>query len=237
MSDRDDTVQTTLSGDEVDDDELVLSAYVGTNAEVFPRVLQLHVDDGSRVADVTYGKGVFWKQVPPDKYDLCATDIDPEKSRDTEGGIDCRELPHPDDSFDCVVLDPPYAEGFYRDSEAKTAGVGTHSNFRDSYTSPNTETSSSKYHEAVLDMYFRAGEEAVRVLDEDGTLIVKVQDEVSANTQHLTHIEVTNYYEKELDLYTKDLFVVVRENRPSVAGMDRQVHARKNHSYFMVFTR
>lgn len=64
---------------------------------------------------------------------------------------------------------------------------------------------------------------------------MKTQDEVSANTQELTHIQITNFYEDELDLYTRDLFVVVRSNKPAVSGMDTQVHARKNHSYFLVY--
>jgi hypothetical protein len=33
----------------------------------------------------------------------------------------------------------------------------------------------------------------------------------------------------------EDLFVVVRKNRPGVSRMITQVHARKNHSYFLVF--
>ncbi len=232
----DDTVQMSLSGETVEDDGLIMSAHIGTNDDVFPKVLSLHVDNGAKITDVTYGKGVFWKQVPPDKYDLVATDINPEKSPDTEEGVDCRNLPYEDDSFDCVVLDPPYASGFFRDDAEKRPGKGTYESFRDSYTSANTDTS-SKYHQAVLDLYFAAGKEAKRVLRDSGTFIVKVQDEVSANTQHLTHIEITNFYERELDFYTKDLFVVVRPNDPHVTGIERQVHARKNHSYFMVYER
>ena len=34
---------------------------------------------------------------------------------------------------------------------------------------------------------------------------------------------------------TEDLFVVMRNNRPGVSRMTKQVHARKNHSYFLVF--
>ncbi len=33
----------------------------------------------------------------------------------------------------------------------------------------------------------------------------------------------------------EDLFVVVRKNKPGVSRILRQVHARKNHSYFLVF--
>ena len=35
--------------------------------------------------------------------------------------------------------------------------------------------------------------------------------------------------------YTKDLFVIVRSNRPVISHLKKQVHARKNHSYFLVF--
>jgi hypothetical protein len=33
----------------------------------------------------------------------------------------------------------------------------------------------------------------------------------------------------------EDLFILLRNNRPGVSRVIRQVHARKNHSYFLVF--
>ena len=84
---------------------VVVSAYVGNNADIFPNVLSLHVPEGSKVADVTYGKGVFWRKVQTEKYDLHPSDI--------ADGIDCRDLPYEDESFDCIVFDPPYMEGFF----------------------------------------------------------------------------------------------------------------------------
>ena len=64
--------------------------------------------------------------------------------------------------------------------------------------------------------------------------VVKCQDEVSANKQRLTHVEIISAYES-LGFYTKDLFVVMRTNKPGVSRLKTQVHARKNHSYFLVF--
>src|SRR5437763_15066547 len=55
--------------------ELIFSAYQATNDEVFPHALKLYVPEGSLVADVTYGKGVFWKQIPRGTYDVRATDL------------------------------------------------------------------------------------------------------------------------------------------------------------------
>lgn len=230
----DDTYQAKLT-EEDEQDELILSAYVARNSEVFPKVLDLHVDDGAKIADVTWGKGVFWQDVNLGDYEVYASDLDPEKSP-AGHAVDCRDLPFEDDSFDVVVLDPPYAEGFFRRNKEMMAGGGSHSTFREHYSNGEVlDTNGSKYHQAVLDLYCDAGIEAHRVLKDDGTLIVKVQDEVSANTQELTHVQITNFYEGELGFYSKDLFVVVRSNEPAVSGMQNQVHARKNHSFFMVY--
>ena len=79
-----------------------------------------------------------------------------------------------------------------------------------------------------------AAREARRVLRERGVFIVKCQDEVCANRQRFTHIEIMEMY-RSLNFVAEDLFVVVRNNRPGVSRVVRQVHARKNHSYFLVF--
>lgn len=213
---------------------LIMSAHLDGNAEVFPRILELHVPQGSLVADVTWGNGVFWQNVQLDSYNLLATDI--------ANGVDCRDLPYQHNSIDCVVLDPPYMEGFYRKTPAQKAGSGTHSAFAAAYSNGNEinedadNSGTKKWHAAVTDMYFKAGKEAFRVLKRNGILIVKCQDEVSAGKQWLTHVEIINKYE-EFGFYSKDLFVVVRNNRPSVSRLITQKHARKNHSYFLVFVK
>ena len=212
--------------------DLVMSAYVDINENIFPHVLELHVPKGSKIADVTWGRGVFWKKVPKEDYEVLATDI--------ATGVDCRKLPYESESLDCIVLDPPYMEGFYRKQNDHKAGSGTHSAFSSAYSNGDEvnddtqNTGTKKWHAAVTDMYFKAGLEAYRVLKKKGVLIVKCQDEVSAGKQWLTHVEIINEYES-YGFYSKDLFVVVRTNKPSVSRLKDQVHARKNHSYFLVF--
>ncbi len=207
---------------------LIVSAHVGGNADVFAQILQLHVPEGAIVADVTWGKGVFWQKVPNGLYDVRATDI--------SMGVDCRELPYADGEIDCIVLDPPYMEGFYRNQTSQKAGGGSHSAFRRHYSNGDERPGQSKWHAAVTELYREAGREAYRVLRTNGVLIVKCQDEVSAGKQWLTHVEIVNDYES-MGFYTKDLFVVVRSNRPVISRLKKQIHARKNHSYFLVFVK
>ena len=106
--------------------DVVVSAYIAGNADLFPEVLELHVPEGAVVADVTYGKGVFWQKVDRAKYRVLPTDV--------QTGTDCRHLPYSDGSIDCVVLDPPYMEGLFRKSVDHLAGAGTHRAFREHYS-------------------------------------------------------------------------------------------------------
>lgn len=201
--------------------DLVLSAYMESNSSVFPRILDLYVAPGSKVADVTFGKGAFWRNIPEHRYHLLATDA--------LTGTDCRNLPYENGFVDCVVLDPPYMH-----SPGGTAHR-THGAFEQHYRNNGSGMQTeSKYHEAVLELYVAAANEAHRVLRERGVLIVKCQDEVCSNRQRFTHVEIILSYQ-EMGFVAEDLFVVMRNNRPGVSRTKRQVHARKNHSYFLVF--
>ena len=218
------------SPDGIATSDLVFSAYVGNNADIFPHVLKLHVAAGAKIADVTYGKGVFWKKVDTSEYQIFPSDI--------ADGIDCRSLPYTDDSFDVVVFDPPYMEGFYRSGDAVKAGGGTHKTFRDHYSNGDETPKpyGGKWHAAVLDIYNEGGKEAHRVLKDGGVFIVKCQDEVSANRQNLTHVEIVNSF-AETGFFCKDLLIVIRPNKPGMSRAISQVHARKNHSYFLIFVK
>lgn len=201
--------------------ELVLSAHVGGNEDVFPQILSLYVPNSSVIADVTYGEGVFWRNVPEDQYRVLGTDI--------QTGVDCRDLPYNDGEIDCVVLDPPYMHS--PGGTAHQSQSAFEAYYRNNGTGNNT---TKKYHEAVLALYVDAGMEAHRVLRDRGVFIVKCQDEVCSNRQRFTHVEIMESY-RRLGFVPEDLFVVVRNNRPGVSRTARQVHARKNHSYFLVF--
>ncbi|MFS2263164.1 DNA methyltransferase [Vibrio vulnificus] len=231
------STKRTQSGETTSD--LILSSHTGTNDDLFPKILQLFVKEGSTIADVTYGKGVFWKKVDKTKYNIHFSDIDPNVKDQDKGvipNIDSRDLPYENSSLDALVFDPPYMEGFYRRSETHLAGSSSHSSFREAYSNGTAtkQTTDLKYHDLVVDMYMSSALEARRVLKDNGVYIVKCQDEVSANRQKLSHVEII-YGLEGLGFYCKDLYVLTRNNKPVVSKLKTQVHARKNHSYFLVF--
>ena len=223
--------------------DLVLSCYQEANDVVFPNILKIFVPEKSTIAETTYGRGVFWKKVDTTKYDCHFSDLKTDGLPEfVQGGVDARRLPYRGLFMDAVVFDPPYMH-----TPGGTAHNG-HQNFEQYYANNveinkevarqiwnETNGSPPKYHEAVTDLYFRAAREAWRVLKHGGIYVVKCQDEVCANQNRFTHVEIMN----ELESYgflSKDIFVVMRTNRPGVSRLkNSQAHARKNHSYFLVF--
>jgi tRNA G10 N-methylase Trm11 len=190
----------------------IYTATVGTNSEVFPDILKLYVPEGSKVADVTHGKGIFWQKVTA-KYELLATDL--------KTGVDMRKLPYDNNSIDCVVIDPPYMP-------YKNTGIEQISEYYGIGTQP------IKGYGDVLNLYCDGIKEAERVLTTKGVLIIKCQDMVWSNKQKLLHLDIVEYCKEWFKC--EDIFIVVqgfKKFHPSKS----QIHARKNHSYFLVFLR
>lgn len=200
--------------------DLVYAALVGNSAAIFPDILRLHVPRGSVVADVTFGRGVFWDRIPKGAYKVLASDL--------ATGTDCRLLPYADRSVDCVVLDPPYMH-----SPGGTAHEGR--GFEEAYRNNSAcAPAGTKWHEAVLALYEAAGKEAARVLrNPGGIVILKCQDEVCAGLFRATHVEILVIYER-LGFFCDDLFALVSPLAPTVSRLRRQVHSRRNFSYFLV---
>ncbi|GMO42582.1 MAG: hypothetical protein Pg6C_04110 [Treponemataceae bacterium] len=128
-------------------------------------------------------------------------------------------------------------KGLLRNNISHKAGSTSYSAFREYYSNGDESNGNGpKWHHAVTDLYYKAVADAFRVLKNNGVMIVKYQDEVSAGKQWLTHIEIVIFYQK-LGFYTKDLFVVVRQNRASVSRLKKTSPREKNHSYFFVFVK
>lgn len=186
----------------------VLTAVIGTNADLLPKIFELYAKPGYKIADVTYGKGVFWRQIDQSQYEVFATDL--------QTGMDFRSLPYETGSIDVLILDPPYMHG----------GGTVKASINDCYKNQNTS------HESVIRLYAGGILEAARVLVKKGRIIVKCQDEIESGLQRLSHIEVVNLLEL-FGFRILDIFVLVQTSVPAMRE-EYQKSARKNHSYAIV---
>lgn len=199
-------------GEEISEMIPILTATVGTNADLIPKVFELYVKKRDKIADVTYGKGVFWKNINKSNYEVFESDL--------VTGIDFRHLPYKEDYFDCVILDPPYMHG------GKTALKGISKCYR------NRETAEHSSHEALIRLYASGILETVYVLKKHGILLLKTQDEIEGGKQRFTHVEFIQLLEI-FGFKIIDLFILVQSTIPAMQ-FDYQKTARKNHSYLIV---
>ena len=186
----------------------ILTGHIGTNAELFPHIFNMYVPDGATIADVTYGKGVFWRGIDKQKYDV--------KESDLLTGVDFRNLPYADSSIDVLILDPPYMHG----------GATVKDSINKCYQNKNTS------HESVIRLYTGGILEASRVLKKKGRIIVKTQDEIESGKQRHSHIEIITMLEL-LGFLIIDTFVLVQNTIPAMREKYQKT-ARKNHSYALV---
>lgn len=193
----------------------VLTCCQGTNADLIASVARLYLKKGARIADLTYGRGVFWQQVDLSNYNFCKSD----KLTCPSTPYDFGNLPYDSESFDAVVFDPPYAHH---------AG-----NMRVESCYQNATTTYQHNHRDIIEGYRRGMKEAARILKPGGTAWVKCQDEIEAGKQRRSSIELFQIAQ-ELGLLDQDLFVLMQETSPAIRHRD-QHHARKNHSYLWVF--
>lgn len=196
----------------------VLSAYVGDNSDLFPNVLSLYVKNTDEILDMTWGLGTFWKKVDQSKYkQIIRNDIDPERG-DFHDDFRCTGFIG--QSFDVVVLDPPYSNR----SSNKTGIISSLYNNKD--VALNTMGDILKFYEDGM-------KEAFRLLRKNGVLFVKCQDEVSGGKQQRNHISIWNSA-LGLGFIDEDLFTLVNPIHP-IMRHPYQHHSRKNNSFLWVF--
>ena len=189
----------------------ITTAKIGDNSDLFPDILKLYTNPGDTVIDVTYGKGVFWRKVDTSNFNFIPSDI--------MGGIDYNSLPYQNEFADALILDPPYM--------GHNGGI----NYA---PARNYNVDIPKFDKNYIEkLYYGGIKEARRVLKNKGILIIKCQDDVMSGKQNLNHCQIINYCVCN-GFIAEDIFILIQKNTP-IMRHDYQVHARKNHSYFVVF--
>lgn len=195
---------------------VLYSSVHGNNSLLIKQVSDFYIKDGQRVADVTFGKGIFWKDTDLSRFDFKGTDIS------IKPFVDFKDLPYGDTVVDHVILDPPYMHNpgnpivkSYRNKETHGVGQGT------------------MYHNDILDDYYKGMVEAFRVLKTGGMLWVKCKDEIESGRQRWSHVEIY-IIAKDIGFIGKDLFVLTPLSSTPLRHK-RQLHSKKNHSYLWIF--
>ena len=192
-----------------------------SQTDIIQNIIQLYIPQGKIDADVTYSKGVFYKngniQEPQYKFDINPQTVDTIQA-------DCRNLPLPDNSINSLMFDPPFLA-----TSGKSLSTQENNNLilrRFGYY--RNEKELHKFYQDALN-------EFNRVLINDGILIVKCQDKISSGKQYLSHVFIINQA-IEQGFYPEDIFILLAKSR-IVADwqIKNQKHARKFHSYFIVF--
>lgn len=183
-----------------------------TNAQLIDDVRALgYIKPHDRVLDVTYGCGGWWKVYRPEHLDFHDIILD---------GVDFRDLPEEDDSYDVVAFDPPYVCPGGRETS-------TISNFYQRYglrDTPRTPSELQRYNNEGL-------KECLRV--SCGYVFAKCKDYVSGGKLFLgTHWTLSCALDNGAELVDK--LVHLGNPGPQPPGR-RQVHARSNYSVLFVF--
>lgn len=173
-------------------------------------------------ADVTYGTGGFWKGEAARLRPRIRGDLNPEASESlTHPGLDVTKLttqrggPIEEQSLRSIVFDPPFI----------------HAAGKDSIMGQRFGSYPSQI--ALRQMYWAALMEFQVALQPGGLLVWKCQDIVESGKQNWTHIEIA-MNARQCGMPVIDLAILVRKHTIKGHNHDRQVHFRKNHSYFLV---
>jgi hypothetical protein len=195
----------------------VLTSYQGNNDLLLAQAAKLYLRPGNRIADVTYGKGVFWRQIDLAQYDFHPSDL----LTVPEHPHDFRRLPYRSADFDVHVFDPPYIHH-------PRAGRYMEADYR------NHQTTKGFSHDDIIQLFRDGMIEGHRILKPGGLMLVKCKDEIESGKQKITHIEIHDIAVNELRMEVQDTFVPTQK-QPVMYGGQPQQHAWKNHSYLWVF--
>jgi hypothetical protein len=185
--------------------------------DILRGIMRLYSPEGFD-CDMTYGNGVFWRNLPPPRLKF---DIYPRA--DGVAQACSRMLPLEPMSINSLVFDPPFLT-YVR------SGI-------DSNMIMAKRFSGYWSYEELEEHYIDSISEAYRVLRPGGIFVFKCQDIIHNHKMHCTHANVIHWAEIE-GFRLLDLFVLPAKRRlPSPNKSGTQKHARVFHCYFLVFQR
>jgi hypothetical protein len=184
-----------------------------SNAELVKDIASLYLDEDYEMADLTFGRGIWWKKWRPKNLVCHDIRID---------GVDFTALPEPDDTYDAVAYDPPFISPGGR----KTSTIV---DFNDRFGLEAAPKSPAALQKLINGGLF----EASRVTKPGGIILCKCCSYVSSG-KLWPGVFLTQEYGFSIGLSLLDMFIFLGNKRPQPPGR-RQVHARQNYSTMLVF--
>ncbi len=180
--------------------------------EVIASILEVEFPDIETVADLTWGKGAFWK----DTNSVHVIGLDRKPRYGAQVGADARHVPLVNEAVDVVIFDPPHQHGV-----SKTTTLRHQADYD---RMPNQKD----IHQLLADV---APE--IRRVARVGA-IIKLTDMVEAGRFMPTHILFASAAARLLGMPCDMAILdsgVVRPVKPN----QRVLHLRHAHSYFLIY--
>ena len=196
----------------------VIQSLSYNQTEIIKNIMSLNSIDNFDL-DMTYGNGVFYKNLPEPKIKL---DIDPQRDDvisacSTATGLD-------EQSLNSAMFDPPFLT-YVRAARSGNGNMVMSKRFSGYW----------RYDE-LSDHYIGTIKEAARILKHKGVFVMKCQDIIHNHKMHCTHMNVVKWADEWFRL--KDLFILAAKHRmPSPNRKGTQKHARVHPSYYLVLER
>ena len=175
-----------------------------------------YLQDDWRTLDPTYGRGTWWKVWRPSS--LTTHDL-------AQDGVDFRSLPYDDGEFDAVAYDPPYV------STGSTANERVAAQHHALYGIGDDADTPQSIQALINDGLV----ECARVVKTKGYVLVKCQDYIKSG-KYWNGTYLTMAHGISIGLEVVDRLEHITSPRVQPHGR-RQVHARRNLSTLIVFSK
>lgn len=184
-------------------------------SKIIKDIIRLYNKGQAFDLDPTYSRGVMWRNLPKPKLKF---DLNPQLTNVRQSSSD--NLPLENQSVDSIMFDPPFIPSI----SPNNAGI-----IKARFTSiASLDELWAFYYSSMLEFW--------RILRPSGILVFKCQDGVSSGKNWFSHFQIEKYA-RELGYEQIDLFVLGNKRVLISSTWKRQMHARKSHSYFLVFRR
>jgi hypothetical protein len=185
-----------------------------SNADLIAAVHALgYINRADDVLDPTFGAGSWWTTFKPDHLTTSDFALD---------GVDFRNLPHDDDTFDVVAFDPPYV------CSRSTADSGVIDRFKSRYGLVSGPTNRHELVRLVGDGLA----ECLRVTRPRGFVLVKSQPFQNGKRDFVNMPAIVNRLAEQFGARVEDELIMKRP--PGVSSASTFHHARSAHSVLTV---